>query len=111
MLLRPDRFVFKPLDLPQRAAEFLEGVVRAQIDRLTPWSADRAAFGFSPPVAAGSGRIVVTVAATAKAMLAPVMRAFTAWGAHCITMAVSPPERRPDCVCDHNCGTEYRRNP
>jgi len=95
LLLRPDRFVFKPLDLPQRAGEFLDGVVRAQIDRLTPWSADRAAFGFSAPVEASSGRIVVTVAATAKAMLAPVMQAFTGRGAHCVTVSVSPPDAAP----------------
>lgn len=95
LLLRPDRFVFKPLDLPQRAGEFLDGVVRAQIDRLTPWSADLAAFGFSPPVEASSGRIVVTVAATAKAMLAPVMQAFRAAGAHFIMMSVSPADAPP----------------
>lgn len=95
LLLRPDRFVFKPLDLPQRAGEFLDGVVRAQIDRLTPWSADRAAFGFSAPVEASAGRIVVTVAATAKAMLAPVVQAFSGRGAHWIAVSVNPPDAAP----------------
>ncbi len=92
LMLRPDRFVFKPLDLPVRAAEFLDGVVRAQIDRLTPWSADLAAFGFSKPVDADSGRLVVTVAATAKAMLAPIIQAFVGRGAHAITISARPPE-------------------
>jgi general secretion pathway protein L len=92
LTLRSERFVFKPLDLPARAAEFLDGVVRAQIDRLTPWTADLAAFGFSAPVDAGAGRLGVTVAATAKAMLAPMVQAFAAHGAHAITVAAHAPE-------------------
>ena len=95
LMLRADRFVFKPLDLPVRAAEFLDGVVRSQIDRLTPWNADRAAFGFSAPVDAGSGRIVVTVAATAKAMLDPVLQAFVARGIHTIKMLARTPDSLP----------------
>jgi general secretion pathway protein L len=96
LTLRPDRFVFKPLDLPQRAAEFLDGVVRAQIDRLTPWSAERAAFGFSAPVDAGAGRLAVTVAATAKEMLGPIVAAFAAQGVHTVAVSTRPPEVPPD---------------
>lgn len=95
LTLRSDRFVFKPLELPARAAEFLDGVVRAQIDRLTPWSAERAAFGFGAPVDAGSGRLIVTVAATAKPMLDPFMQAFAAHGAHAITVSTRPPDAPP----------------
>lgn len=90
--LRSERFVFKPLELPSRATEFLEGVVRSQVDRLTPWSADEAAFGFTAPAEAGPGRIAVTVAATAKAMLLPLAGAFRPLGVHAITMRTALPD-------------------
>lgn len=92
LMLRPDRFLFKPLELPSRATEFLDGVVRAQIDRLTPWGPERAAFGYSTPVDAGGGRIVVTVAATAKGMVAPYLQAFAESGARSVTMLTRAPE-------------------
>ena len=96
LVLQPDRFVFKPLELPSRAAEFLGGVVRSQIDRLTPWDADHAAFGFSTPVEAGTDRIAVTVAATAKAMLVPVVNAFTSLGARSVTIRTPAPQAAAD---------------
>jgi general secretion pathway protein L len=106
LIMQPDRFVFKPLELPARAAEFLGGVVRSQIDRLTPWDADQAAFGFSTPVEAGTDRIAVTVAATAKAMLVPVVNAFTSLGARSVTIRTAAPQVRADmppiAVMDEN---------
>ena len=93
LILRPDRFLFRPLELPARAAEFLAGVVRAQIDRLTPWIADDAAFGNSEPADVGGGRIVVTVAATAKTMVTPYVQAFTRLGVRSITMITPSPDR------------------
>jgi len=90
LMLRPERFIFKTMELPSRAAEFLSGVVRSQIDRLTPWSADQAAFGVSSPADAGAGRIAVTVAATAKEMLDPFVQTFTGLGACAVKIATLP---------------------
>jgi general secretion pathway protein L len=84
--LRSARFLFRPIELPSRASEFLAGVVRSQIDRLTPWSAGDAAFGFSQPVDAAPDRIVVTVAATARTQLQPYVEALADAGVDSITV-------------------------
>jgi general secretion pathway protein L len=86
LILRSDPFLFRPLELPGRAAEFLGGVVRAQIDRLTPWSAEEAVFGWSAPTEAGNERIVVTVAPTARAKIAPYVQALSELGAQSIAV-------------------------
>src|SRR5205085_12543753 len=87
LVLQSDRFVIRPLELPHRATEFLDGIVRGQIDRLTPWSASDAAFGWAPPRMVGPERISVTVAATAQALVRPYLRALTEIGAASILVS------------------------
>jgi general secretion pathway protein L len=90
LVLKPERFLFRPLELPRRAAEFLQGIVHAQIDRLTPWSASDAAFGWTRPSEIGKDRIVVTVAATTRALMHSYMQALTAFGPRSFAVTTAP---------------------
>jgi general secretion pathway protein L len=87
VMLAPSHFIFRSLELPQGARQFLDGVVRSQIDRLTPWSPNEAAFGWSEPTDAGNGQIAITVAATARSLVAPIARAAMAARADQVSMS------------------------
>ena len=58
------------LDFPGQAGDFLDGMIRAQVDRLTPWTVNDAVFGWSAPVTAANERIEVVFAATSKSCAA-----------------------------------------
>jgi general secretion pathway protein L len=92
LILSASRFLFRPLELPGRASEFLDGIVRAQIDRLTPWTANDAVFGSTKPVPAGTDRILVTVAATARTQVMPYLQELTALGARFISVSTPLPD-------------------
>jgi general secretion pathway protein L len=74
ILLHPDHVMFRPLDFPRQAGEFLGGMIRAQIDRLTPWSANDAVFGWSAPAPIANERIELTLAATSKHIVLPLVQ-------------------------------------
>jgi general secretion pathway protein L len=86
IVLQPTRFLFRPLELPARAADFLEGIVRAQIDRLTPWSASEAVFGCSAPAESGTDSITTVIAATTRKVAMTYVQAVA--GFHPASVAV-----------------------
>jgi general secretion pathway protein L len=98
LVLRSSRFLSRPLELPKRAAEFLDGIVRAQIDRLTPWSAADAAFGWTPPRELARDRISLTMVATARALIAPYLRAVAGLGAEAVVVLAEPQDGNADAA-------------
>jgi len=89
--LAPGQVLFRPLDFPKQAADFLEGMIRTQIDRLTPWSAEDAAFGWSPPLTTAQERIELTLAATSRQEIEPLVQLVTNLGAQSLTAFAARP--------------------
>ncbi|MBV8104982.1 MAG: PilN domain-containing protein [Hyphomicrobiales bacterium] len=90
IVLARRRFVFRPLELPQQAAGFLDAIIGSQIDRLTPWSPAQAAFGWEPPKETSSGRIAVVVAATARSAVMPFVTALETFKPNSIVVSTAP---------------------
>jgi len=91
LALQPSRFVFRPLELPGRAVEFLDGIIRAQIDRLTPWSPAEAVFHWTPPQAIADDHVELTVVATARAAVTSLSQALLDAGAAAVEISTSAP--------------------
>jgi general secretion pathway protein L len=93
IVLQPRRFLLRPLELPARAADFLEGIVRAQIDRLTPWSATEAVFGCSAPAASGTESITTMIAATTRKVAMTYVQAVSGFHPAAIAVCTDIAER------------------
>jgi general secretion pathway protein L len=93
IVLQPKRFLLRPLELPARAADFLEGIVRAQIDRLTPWSASEAVFGCSAPATSGADTITTMIAATTRKVATTYVQAVSSFHPSAIAVCTDVAER------------------
>ena len=93
IVLQPRRFLLRPLELPARAADFLDGIVRAQIDRLTPWSASEAVFGCSAPVASGTENITTMIAATTRKVATSYVQAVSVFHPAAVAVCTDVAER------------------
>jgi general secretion pathway protein L len=100
IVMRSDHVLFRAIDFPRQATDFLHGMVRSQIDRLTPWSASEAVFGITQPVPADNERITLTLAATSKQRIEPLIRLAADFGAASLAGLVEAPEagNRPELV-------------
>lgn len=90
--MRPDHVLFRAVDFPKQAADFLDGMIRAQIDRLTPWTPGEVEFGTTPPVPIANERISVTLAATSVPKIQPLLKLAADFGAASVAGLVEVPE-------------------
>lgn len=104
LTLRPSRFVFRPLELPSRAADFLDGIVQAQIDRLTPWSAAEAVYRWTPPREIDGERVAMTVVATERAAITSFEQVFSDLGASVVEVSTMTPEQDRVTVLSRRAG-------
>jgi general secretion pathway protein L len=81
VLLTSGQVLFRSLDFPKQAVDFLDGMIRAQIDRLMPWAADDVVFGWSPPSTIANERVELTLAAMSKHDIQPLVELATGLGA------------------------------
>jgi general secretion pathway protein L len=91
VLLKSDHVLFRSLEFPRRAVDFLDGMIRAQIDRLTPWTANDAVFSWSEPSNTSNERIELTLAATSKSRIQPLVRLASDLGAASVAAFAEPP--------------------
>lgn len=90
LVMRPDRLLFRTVEFPKAAADFLDGMIRTQIDRLTPWTAADAVFGVTAPEPLAGGRIALTLAATSEQNIRPLLTFAASLGARSVTGLVEP---------------------
>jgi general secretion pathway protein L len=76
------RVLSKILKLPAASSSYLDPIVRHQLDRVTPWAADRVVYDFAiaEDEPATDGQIAVRLVATARDVLDGVMKRLTAAG-------------------------------
>ena len=91
ILLKSDQVLFRSLDFPKRAVDFLDGMIRAQIDRLTPWAANDATVGWSPPSDLANERIHLVLAATSKTRIQPLVQLAGHLGVASLAVLSEPP--------------------
>jgi general secretion pathway protein L len=106
LALQPSRFVFRPLELPSRAVEFLDGIICAQIDRLTPWTAVDAVFHWSSPQGRADDHIVLTVVATARAAVTSLAQVFFDLGAAGVEVSTAAPGMERIAVFNRRVGEQ-----
>jgi general secretion pathway protein L len=91
MSMTPGQVLFRSLDFPRQAEDFLDGMIRTQIDRLTPWPAEDALFGWSSPSINEQERIELTLAATSKQEIQPFVQLAVGLRAESLVAFAVPP--------------------
>lgn len=79
-VLDPDDVVVRRISVPAQGREFLDGIVRNQLDRLSPWPAAMAAHGFRVAPGGNPASLDVEVVLTARAAVDAAREAVSSLG-------------------------------
>ncbi len=82
VVLTSDELLVRTLDpLPAESRQYLDGIVRHQLERFVPWRLDNVLYSYEAgPVGDNDDRLLVRVAATARSLHAPLIAAVNALG-------------------------------
>jgi general secretion pathway protein L len=79
--LAAEDVVLRRISVPAQARDFLSGIVRNQIERLSPWQADQAVYGFNAPASVDDGATLdVPVLMTSRGVVDGVVERLAAMG-------------------------------
>jgi general secretion pathway protein L len=80
LVMPSDELLIRTLDpLPAESRQYVEGIVRHQLERFVPWRSDNVLYSYEvAPASADDDRLVVRVAATARTLHAPLIAAVSA---------------------------------
>lgn len=82
LVLPADELLVRTLDpLPAESRQYVDGIVRHQLERFVPWRADNVLYSYEvTPVSLDDDRLLVRVAATARSLHAPLIEAAAGLG-------------------------------
>jgi general secretion pathway protein L len=75
--------------LPLKAREFIDGIVRAQIDRIAPWNADQAIYGWKLSPDQQAEQISLVIAVASRGLITPYVNILQSFGARSVAVLVA----------------------
>jgi general secretion pathway protein L len=99
--LASERIVSRELTLPETSRDYLGSIIRNQLERLTPWAAERVVFDYAPVGRADArpGQIAVRVVATAREIVEASVARLAAAGVTAVAVgSADEPLDRPSRI-------------
>jgi general secretion pathway protein L len=90
--LLPTRFTFREMEVPETATEFVDGLVRSQLDKLMPWNPASAVYGWTKTADLPTGDMKLALAGCSLQSIQPLVEVFSSSGAHHFSLSVADPK-------------------
>ena len=90
--LLPKRFIFREMEVPGTAREFVDGLVRSQLEKLMPWNPRSALYGWVKTDDLPDGGMKLCLAGCSLESIEPLVNAFSSSGAYRFSFIVADPK-------------------